>query len=162
MKVLHIFAVILLCGVLAVAQTAAPKPPATQSPDISGMYTFLREGEFVQVDVDEGVVSGFVSRYGDLDSDCGTFLDQMFKKASLDGKKLHFETRVVHGVSFVFDGTVQRGEGKVPGAEGYYVLKGTLKQITEDAERKASAKERAVEFRSFPADAMTDHPAKKL
>ena len=122
--------------------------------DPSGMYTFLRDGEFVQLDVEEGVVSGFVSRYGDSESDRGAFLDQMFNKASLQGKKLHFETRVVHGVWYEFDGTVERGEGKEPGAEAYYVLKGTLTEKTEDAQKKVAAKQRAVEFKSFPADAM--------
>lgn len=156
MKFTQIAAAVLLLCAVAASQTVKPAP----APDISGMYTFLREGEFVQLDVTDGVVTGFVSRYGDTDSDRGTFLDQMFKKASLDGKKLHFETRVVHGVSYLFDGTVERGDAKIPqGGEGYYVLKGTLKQLVEDAETKASAKERAVEFKSFPSDAVA--PNKK-
>src|SRR5437870_5503673 len=51
-------------------------PPAKTAPDYSGMYTFLREGEFVQVTVEEaGRVTGFVSRYGDLRSHKVTFID---------------------------------------------------------------------------------------
>ena len=135
-------------------QSDKPAPPATQSADdISGMYTFLRDGEFVQVDVEDGVVSGFVSRYGDTDSDRGAFLDHMFKSGSLEGNKLRFQTRVVHGVWYEFSGTVERGEGKTRDAEAYYVLKGTLTQKTEDAQKNVSARERAVEFKSFPADA---------
>ena len=60
---------------LAKGQTEPPSPtdaskPATSVEDISGMYSFLREGEFVQINVEEGnTVTGFVSRYGDSDGD---------------------------------------------------------------------------------------------
>ena len=171
LRAVSIITVCLLLAALALAQATSPQSTSAQDKkssksapaknvqdapagDISGMYTFLRDGEFVQVDVEDGVVTGFVSRYGDSESDRGAFLDQMFKKASLDGKKLHFETRVVHGVSYEFSGTVERGEGKAPGAEAYWVLKGTLTQKSEDAQKKVTAKERAVEFKSFPSDAM--------
>jgi len=152
----------LLCIALgAPAQSNAPKAaPAAPPADISGMYTFLREGEFVQIDVDGGVVSGFISRYGDSEADRGAFLDQMISKGSLEDNKLTFSTRPLHGVVYEFKGMVERGEGKAPGAEGYYVLKGTLTQTTTNAEKKATANSREVVFKSFPADAMTE-PAKK-
>ncbi|HEY7617352.1 MAG TPA: hypothetical protein VH744_11150, partial [Terriglobales bacterium] len=96
--------------VLAQERAQSPNPPA---PDYSGMYSFLRDGEFVQVTVEEqGKVTGFVSRFGDLESDKGTFLDQFFKTGKLDGNKLTFTTDTVHGVWFEFKGTVDRGEGK--------------------------------------------------
>jgi hypothetical protein len=123
--------------------------------DVSGMYTFLREGEFVEVDVEaDGRVTGFISRYGERESDRGAFLDHMFTKGSMQGNKLAFTTRSVHGVAFEFKGTVDRGEGKTPGAEAYHVIKGTLTQITEDKDHKTSAQEREVVFKSFPADAI--------
>ena len=162
MRILRFSVILLLLSAFAAAQSQAPKdnpPPA--APDISGMYTFLRDGEFVQIDVDGSKVDGFISRYGDSDADRGTFLDHMIKTGTLDGKKIHFDTRVVHGVSYEFTGTVERGEGKAPGDEAYWVLKGNLKQMTEDADHKAAAKERAVEFKSFPADAGMDQPKKK-
>lgn len=132
---------------------SAPQRSTAQQEDISGMYTFLRDGEFVQVTVEEGnVVSGFVSRYGDSESDKGTFLDQFFSKASLDGDHLTFTTKPIHGVWFEFDGKVQRGTGKTPRDEGYRVLKGTLTQTSEDASKKTTSKSRQVEFKSFPQD----------
>src|SRR5215472_14914815 len=74
---------------------SATKPSAAYT----GMYSFLRDGEFVQVSVeDTGKVNGFVSRYGDLDSDRGAFLNQFFKEGKLDGKNLTFTTETVHGV----------------------------------------------------------------
>ena len=146
-----------LASMVALAQAPAPKPAAN---DISGMYTFLREGEFVEVDVEGGRVTGFVSRYGESDSDRGAFLDHMFTKGSKDGNKLTFATRSVHGVSYEFKGTVGRGEGKTPTVEGYYVIQGTLTQLTEDKNKKTAAQLREVVFKSFPADALAA-PQKK-
>ena len=144
------------------ATSARSGDPASKpaSDDVSGMYTFLREGEFVEVDVEpDGRVTGFISRYGERDSDRGAFLDHLFTKGSMQGNKLTFTTRSVHGVSFEFKGTVDRGEGKAPGAEAYHVIKGTLTQLTEDKDHKTSAQQREVVFKSFPAEAiMPPHP----
>ncbi len=79
---------------------AAPAP-TRQGSEYSGTYAFLREGEFVQVTVeDAGRVTGFVSRYGESDSDKGAFLDQFFKEGKLDQNQLTFTTQIVHGVSY--------------------------------------------------------------
>ncbi|HWY23067.1 MAG TPA: hypothetical protein VNX26_17715 [Candidatus Acidoferrum sp.] len=119
----------------------------------SGMYSFLKEGEFVQITVeDEGRVTGFVSRYGDGESDKGAFLDQYFRSGKLDGNKLSFVTETVHAVWFEFRGTVERGAGKNPGDEAYYVLKGTLTYNTSDA-GKAITHPREVELKMFPREA---------
>jgi hypothetical protein len=118
------------------------------------MYSFLKEGEFVQVTVeDAGRVTGFISRYGDLDSDKGAFLDQFFKTGKLEGTTLTYTTTVVHGLSYEFKGNIERGEGKKPGDEAYYVLKGTLTEHLTDANQKTSTRSREVLFKSFPAQA---------
>jgi hypothetical protein len=117
------------------------------------MYTFLRDGEFVQFTIeDQGHVTGFVSRYGDIESDRGAFLDQFFKTAKLDGNKLSFTTETVHGVWYEFTGTVERGEGKNRADEAYYVMKGTLIQYNTDNNKKATSHSRQVEFKAFPQD----------
>jgi hypothetical protein len=137
----------LFAGILAAAQAA---PGA----DFSGMYSFLRDGEFVQVTVeDQGRVTGFVSRYGDSESDRGVFLDHFFKSGKLDGNRLAFTTETVHGVSFEFRGTVERGEGKSRGDEAYYVLKGFLIENTTDEAKKTASHSREVALKSFPQDA---------
>lgn len=161
MRTLSCTLAVLLFSGLMVAQAPQQQSAPASAPDISGMYTFLRDGEFVQIDRDGSQIDGFISRYGDSDSDRGAFLDHMMKSGTVQGDKLHFETQTVHGVSYEFTGTVERGEGKQPGDEAYYVLKGTLKQVTEDANHNKTAKERAVEFKSFPADAGSDQPKKK-
>jgi hypothetical protein len=144
----------LLFGTLLNAQSTTPSaPPAKTADDYSGMYSFLQDGEFVQLSVeDSSRVTGFISRYGDLESDHGEFLDHFFKPGTLDGKKLNFTTQTVHGVWFEFKGTIERGSGKSPGDEAYYLLKGTLIQYTTDASKKTSSKSRDVAFRSFPQD----------
>jgi hypothetical protein len=132
----------------AAAQNA---PPATD--DYSGMYTFLREGEFIQVTVEEGKVSGFISRFGDSDTDKNEFLDQFFESGKLDSNHLTFTTKNVHGTWFTFDGTVGRATGKKPEEEGYYVIRGTLNRFRGDADKKNTTQDsRQVEFESFPRD----------
>jgi len=133
---------------------AVPQPDAKTGPAYSGMYTFLKEGEFVQVTVeDAGHVAGFVSRFGNGESDKGAFLDQFFKSGKLEGNKLNFTTEIVHGVSFDFKGTVERGEGKNPGDEAYYVLKGTLTENASDVNKKVASHSRDVVFKMFPQEA---------
>ena len=146
------------CSLLA-GQNPAPAA-AQKPPDYSGMYSFLQEGEFVQLTVeDDGRVTGFVSRYGEAESDRGAFLDQFFKTAKLDGKKLNFTTQTVHGVWYEFKGTIERGDGKNPGDEGYYLLKGALTQYTTDVDKKVTSKPRSVSFKAFPRD-LGDEPNK--
>jgi hypothetical protein len=148
-----LFAVLTVLGLAGAQDTPAPKHAPRPGEQYSGMYSFLKEGEFVQVTVeDEGRVTGFVSRYGDLDSDKGVFLDQFFKTGKLDGTALTFTTAVVHGLSYEFRGTVERGEGKKPGDEAYYVLKGTLTEHLTDANQKTSSRSHEVTFRAFPAE----------
>jgi hypothetical protein len=153
--------ILLLACMISSGQNPAPNPPAAKpANDYSGMYSFLQDGEFVQLTVeDKGNVTGFISRYGDLESDRGEFLDLFFKSGKLDGNNLSFTTQTVHGVWYEFKGTVERGPGKNPGDEAYYLLKGTLTQNNTDADKKTSAKSRDVTFKSFPQD--LDAPASK-
>jgi hypothetical protein len=146
---------------LVLAAQSAPPPPAKSADDYSGTYSFLQDGEFVEVTVeDEGKVTGFVSRYGDKESDRGAFLDHFFKDGKLDEKKLTFTTQTVHGVWYEFKGTVDRGDGKTLNDEGYYVLKGTLVQSTTDARGKVTTQSRDVAFKSFPRN-LDSEPEKK-
>jgi len=122
-------------------------------PTYSGMYSFLKDGEFLQVTVEDGgSVTGYISRFGDGESDKGAFLDQFFKNGKLDGNKLTFTTEIVHGVSFDFHGSIDRGEGKNPGDEGYLVIKGTLTENVSDVNKKVTSHSREVVFRLFPQE----------
>jgi len=142
----------LLSFFLALACFGQTPAASTNAEDISGMYTFLRDGEFVQIDVDGSRVSGYVSRYGDLDSDKGAFLDHLFKEGELKGDKIHFITRQVHGVWYEFSGTTGHGDQSDPNKEGFRVMKGKLTQYTEGSGDKPEAKSRELTMKSFPMD----------
>jgi len=142
-------------------QNKDQQSPAAFGADCSGMYSFLRDGEFVQVTVeDHGNVIGFVSRYADKEGDSG-FLDHFFKSGKLDGNQLAFTTETVRGVAFEFRGTVERGEGKSRGDEAYYVVKGTLVENTTDEAKKTSSRSQEVALKSFPQD-LTPPGAERL
>ncbi len=112
---------------LAGAQQQPSSAPSTaKADDPSGMYSFLKDGEFVQLTVDDGKLSGYVSRFGESESDKGTFIDQFFDKASLDGNRLAFTTKTVHGTWYEFKGVITITPGKQPPQEDYRVIKGTL------------------------------------
>lgn len=122
------------------------------------MYSFLQPGEFIQITLeDQGRVSGFVSRYGSLDSDRGALLDQFFKSGSLRSNQLAFVTEQVHSIWYEFQGTVDRGPGKRAEEEGFYVLKGTLTEHITHVQGKSSARQRDVVFRSLPQDVPAEH-----
>lgn len=152
--------VLVLLSVVLAAGQAGSTPSSPAPDDYSGMYTFLREGEFVQITVeDTGHVTGFVSRYGDSDSDQGAFLDHFFKQAKLEGNVFTFTTETVHGTWFQFQGKLDRGPAKSRAQEGYFVAKGTLTENSTDAAKKVSAKSREVVFKLFPEDASAKDPA---
>src|ERR1700760_3297986 len=136
---------------LAASAQETPKPSSAAA-DVSGTYTFLREGEFVQLTVDDGRLSGYISRFGDPESDKGQFIDQFFDKTSLTGDHLTFNTKTVHGVWYAFNGRVTITAGKQPDSEGYRVMKGTLVQHTADDKGGDKAMQRQGEFKSFPSD----------
>lgn len=162
-SLIYILALMLVSCLMAEQDKSTdPTKAKPTTPDYSGMYSFLRDGEFVQVSVeDQGRVTGFVSRFGDLESDKGQFLDQFFKTGKLDGNKLTFTTETVHGVWYEFAGTIGRGPGKSPGDEAYYVLNGKLTEYSTDSNKKVSSKSRAVAFRQFPEDMGPAPPPKK-
>ena len=133
---------------------AKPSPP-----DCSGMYTFLQEGEFVQLTVeDNGTVTGLVSRYNDAGGDQKTFVEHFFKTGKIDGNSLSFTTKIAQNISYEFKGAVERGEGKTPEDEAYYVLKGTLMQNKMGSDKKMTSESQPVEFKSFPRDSIADAP----
>jgi hypothetical protein len=146
-------AVLLLVVASPLLLGATPQAAAPAAEDYSGMYSFLKEGEFIQITIEEtGVVSGFISRFGDSESDKGLFLDQFFKSGKIEGHKMTFTTENVHGVWFTFEGNLERGPGKKPEDDAYFVVRGTLTRFSTDAEKKTVTQARRVEFKSFPRD----------
>jgi hypothetical protein len=131
--------------------------------DISGMYSFVKEGEFLQISLEKTAVSGYISRMGDSDSDNGVFLDQFFAKADVQGHDVSFTTRPLHSVWYEFKGKFSRGPGKTRGDDGYYILRGTLKELTtNNANKTTSSRSREVEFKLLAQpDDSDEEPAVK-
>lgn len=94
--------------------------------DASGEYMLGRPGELIQITIQFGELSGYISRQGDEVSDNGTPLTFFFDKTSLRGQELKFTTRQIHGVWYSFQGTIVRGPGKTRDEDGYYLLTGEL------------------------------------
>ena len=151
-----IFAILVAMTTCLVAPPCLPAQEQKKADDsttnISGTYSFLREGEFVQVTVEDGEVSGYVSRFGVGETDKDQFIDQFFDKASLHGDHLSFNTKTVHGMWYEFIGEVTKPAGKDPGREGYRILTGVLTEHKTDAKGGDKPHQRQVEFRSFPTD----------
>jgi hypothetical protein len=130
--------------------------------DISGMYSFVKSGEFLQISLEKTAVTGYISRMGDSDSDNGVFLDQFFLKADVQGHDVSFTTRPLHSVWYEFKGRFNRGPGKTRGDDGYYILRGTLKELTSNnADKTVSSHSREVEFKLLAQPEDSDEaPAK--
>ncbi len=140
-----------LAGV-ALAQAGASNPPRASIGDFSGTYTFLRDGEDIQINVRNGKLDGYVTRFGDSDREDPLLLQHFFSKASLSGNDVAFTTEKLHGVWFEFKGKVQRGSAKTTAEEGYYQLVGTLTRYDATSADRATAKSREVTFRSHASD----------
>ena len=148
----------LLCLVfVTLAQAGPPKrsalsPTTTAIGDFSGTYTFLRDDDDLQINVQNGRLDGYVTRYGETESDKAVQLQHLIEKSSLTGDELSFTTSKIHGVWFEFKGKVRHGDGKTPADEGFYVLEGTVTRYETGADKTTTAKSRNVQFRSLPSD----------
>lgn len=132
-------------------RSASGATESTRGRQYSGMYSFREEGEFAQITVEEdGKVNGYVSRYGEGGSEKGSFLEHYFRSGKLEGNKLEFTTAAVQGVSYEFKGLVERGDGKNPGDEAYYVLKGRLTETIAEPDKKVTNRSSEVVLKRFP------------
>jgi hypothetical protein len=149
-------AVLLVSMIAASAEKNAKGQNPVASPDVSGTYSFLREGELVELNLQEGEIIGDVQRFGSTDVDRGVLLTHFFDKATLAKNRLEFTTKTVHGVYYQFTGNIERGEGKTRSDEDYYRMVGTLTEYSSDAGKKVSARKREVTFKSAPDEMVGD------
>ena len=149
-----VLALLFASAVFSVAQEVA-LPPAP-APEITGLYTFLHEGEFMQIEVSGGKVTGLVSLFKNGDPDSSEFEDQYFDEASLKGSALTFTTKPTGGLWFGFSGTVERGSSKTPDEDGYWILRGTVTEYRSKPDGKTTQKTHSVSLKSFPQDKALD------
>jgi len=152
-NILRIAAFVLLVAGAAMAQTEEPVAVPQVGDEITGMYSFVREGEFVQIEVDGGKVTGVVSRFKDENPEKAEFVDQFFDQAKLEDGRLTFRTKPADGVWYQFSGMVERGEAKTPADEGYWNIRGSLTERRTASDGKVTEKTSELTLRSFPRDA---------
>ena len=177
-----IVAGIVLAVVLGSSNLAAQKnagkakavaPAATSADaDISGMYSFLKDGEFVQITVERETppvaankknsptappakVTGFISRFGEGDSDKGEYLETICHKClNKEASKRYASAQALAADLRRFQngepiaarpvGTVERGPAKNRAEDGYYVVTGTLTQNVDDAKGNSAPRSREI------------------
>ena len=128
---------------------AAAKPMglSAAAEDISGTYTFLHSGDTLEIIIDADSVSGYVVRRGDRGNDKGMMLTHFFQSASVEGHDVSFTTKSIHGVWFEFAGRFERGKAKTRAGDGYYVLKGELKEFSSEDSGGNKVRSRRAEFK---------------
>ena len=143
------FAVLTLMWAAVVSATAFASSPQD---DYTGLYSFFRDNEAIQLNIQDGKLGGWVTAYGFLDSDKDTTIDRFFKQADLKGNQIHFVTQNIHGCWIEFSGRVQRGDPQTRAKQGYYELVGTLTEYVSDQDNHVSARQRQAVFKSMPQD----------
>jgi hypothetical protein len=113
--------------------------------EASGEYMLGHPGESIEITLQYGDLSGYISRQGDSESDSGTPLTFFFEKTTLHGQELGFTTRQIHGVWYSFQGRIVRGPGRLRSDDGYYLLTGEL--IQHDTAQKSESR-RTVSLKS--------------
>ena len=126
---------------------------STLPEDVSGPYNFDHINESIEIDILHNKLSGYISRLGDAETDSSTPLAFFFDQSSIDGSEIRFQTRVVHGIWYSFQGTILRGNAKIRDDEGYYVLHGVLAthhpQSGYDKSADETIERRTVNFKSM-------------
>jgi hypothetical protein len=143
-------AVLLIWASAAVAQTAtAPAlhhrdaesasgqggvtiQPATSAGKVKGTTTLpaLAQGEYMldetgsvaEITIENGVLDGYISKLVDGQTSTLTYF---FDHTTIDGNRLTFTTRQIHGIWYSFDGAIVRGDASSKHETGYYRLRGT-------------------------------------
>jgi hypothetical protein len=101
-------------------KTDFEKGYSTLPDNASGEYVVDGDGSVVQITIDHGLLSGYVTKM-----EQGSSLTLFFQHTSIHGSRISFTTKTVHGLFYSFSGDVVRGEKKMSPAEpGFYRLAG--------------------------------------
>jgi hypothetical protein len=123
---------------------------STLPADASGEYLIDEAGSTVEVTLEAGKISGYVTRMGDEQSDKDTPLTFFFDQVTVAGHHLSFTTKKVHGVWYEFDGSIERGDAKtMRDQNGYYRLMGVW---TAHNDVRNSQQREQVSFKSTPRE----------
>lgn len=101
------------------AQTSAVKGVSTVPERASGEYALDESGSVVQITIEHNRLSGYVTKM-----DGGTALTLFFDHTTVDGNRLTFDTKIVHGMKYSFAGSIVRGDAETATESGFYKLAG--------------------------------------
>jgi len=101
-------------------------------------------GSVVQITIENGTLDGYISKV--LDGQTAS-LTYFFDRTTINGDRLTFTTKQVHGTWFAFEGTIVRGDAASKQETGFYRLKGTWVVHNETDKSQSTA---TVNFKSTP------------
>ena len=101
-------------------------------------------GSVVQITIENGVLDGYISKLTDQQTSALTYF---FDRTTINGDRLTFTTKQVHGIWYSFDGAIMRTDVPSKQETGFYRLKGTW-AIHDEATKNGSTS--TVSFRSTP------------
>ena len=92
-------------------------------------------GSVVQITIENGVLDGYISKLTEQQTSALTYF---FDRTTIDGDRLTFTTKQVHGIWYSFDGEIVRSDASRSKQEtGFYRLKGTW--VTHDEVGKSQS-----------------------
>lgn len=100
-------------------QTRAAKGVSTLPDEASGEYELDERGSVVQITIEQSRLTGYVTKM-----EQGTALTLFFDHTTIDGNRVTFTTKTVHGLRYAFAGTIVRGDAETASEAGFYRLAG--------------------------------------
>ena len=120
--------------------TRAATGVSTLPDNASGEFTLDSHGSVIQITIEHNRLDGYITLMQGNNA-----LTLFFDKTSINGKRVTFTTRVVHGLSYAFAGEILRGDAEAPSLNGYYRLSGKL-----TTNRDTMSQTKWVELKSTP------------
>lgn len=102
-------------------RTRATKAISTLPAAASGEYEMDGHGSVIQITIEHGRLTGYVTKM-----DHETALTLFFDRTTVNGNRLSFATKTVHGLRYSFKGTIVRGDAERVSMDGFYRLVGEL------------------------------------
>lgn len=124
------------------AGSQATRTISTIPEDASGEYELDGKGSIIEITIEHNRLSGYITRM-----DHETALTLFFDRTTIDGNRLSFETKTVHGLHYSFRGTIVRGRTETRLINGFYRLVGDL-----TAHYSTGNQTRQISLKSTPRD----------
>ena len=91
-------------------------------------------GSVVQITIENGILDGYISNLTEQQTSALTYF---FDRTTINGDRLTFTTKQIHGIWYSFDGVIVRSDARSKQETGFYRLKGTW--VTHDEVGKSQS-----------------------